>query len=260
MGGSHSHATATQSASSDTTLPPAPTASTITPPALDGPPTELLADPANLLLLASSVPATLRVGPWNLLYSSTVHGRSYSRLLYLITAEGPTIVVIKDTKGHIFGGFTDCSWRCYPHFYGGYNCFVFSFAPGNPTVYKASGRNDNFMYMNHGASQLFNGFAMGGQMDMFTWSVDESVERGHSYGPSLAFGSPQLASGTEYEVDCIEIFRVGPAERTLEIQRIQSAKRKANKSVLEDDGNPNKGTTLILTHLALASVRSLDRT
>lgn len=45
------------------------------------------------------------------------------------------------------------------------NSFVFKLQPGSPATYKATGRNDNYQYLNQGTETLFNGVGQGGQME-----------------------------------------------------------------------------------------------
>jgi hypothetical protein len=42
-------------------------------------------------------------------------------------------------------------------------CFVFKLRPER-VIYKPTGYNDHFMYLNLGTETLYNGFGMGGQM------------------------------------------------------------------------------------------------
>ena len=56
--------------------------------------------------------------PWRLLFSSRVHGESFSVLVKKIQDQGPTVLIIKDSDGHVFGGFASESWSVRPQFIG----------------------------------------------------------------------------------------------------------------------------------------------
>eukprot|EP00760_Papus_ankaliazontas_P028364 PhM_4_TR365/c0_g1_i1/m.35370 len=48
---------------------------------------------------------------WALLYSSDLHGKSFNRFLAHVVRRGPTIVVIQEEGGNVFGGFAVSDWR-----------------------------------------------------------------------------------------------------------------------------------------------------
>lgn len=56
--------------------------------------------------------------PWRLLFSTNIHGESFTRLVGNCKSRGPTVMLVKDTKGHIFGGFASQSWEVKPQFQG----------------------------------------------------------------------------------------------------------------------------------------------
>eukprot|EP00947_MAST-08B_sp_MAST-8B-sp1_P004266 g4266.t1 len=66
----------------------------------------VLLTPSLTFGLGLSSQACFGGGFWNLLYRSTDHGLSFDLLCHrLIGYEGPTLIVIKDTEGHVFGAF-----------------------------------------------------------------------------------------------------------------------------------------------------------
>jgi hypothetical protein len=52
----------------------------------------------------------------------------------------------------------------------------------------------------------------GGQFDYFGFCIDDQLERGHSKGHprSTTFNNPCLASSSDYEIDAVEVWAVGP--------------------------------------------------
>ncbi|CAG5124791.1 unnamed protein product, partial [Candidula unifasciata] len=148
---------------------------------------------------------------WKLLFSSSLHGCSFSQLLQLIKHKGPTYIIIRDKDGYVFGGFAAVSWDLNPKFVGNSSCFLFSVRP-NYCSYKPTGYNPNFMYLNHQVQTLPNGLGMGGQFEFFGLWIDQSFDQGHSKASArgcTTYGSPRLSAREEFEVDCLEVWAVG---------------------------------------------------
>ena len=93
---------------------------------------------ADVFFINSALPDELRK-EWRFLFSTRIHGESFSRfdtvvrnetvltviflyfsLLGAIIDKGPSIIVIKDQDGYIFGGFASTSWTISPQFTGMY--------------------------------------------------------------------------------------------------------------------------------------------
>ena len=55
---------------------------------------------------------------WGLLFSSAAHGHSYNSLLMRVLDAGPTLVLVRDKQGYLFGGFAADSWHKNGQFYG----------------------------------------------------------------------------------------------------------------------------------------------
>ena len=53
-----------------------------------------------------------------LTYSADIHGEGFSTFHSLICKRGPTVLVIEDENGHMFGGYASTSWRVGPQFFG----------------------------------------------------------------------------------------------------------------------------------------------
>ena len=71
-----------------------------------------------LMLLNSYIPHGVR-GRYYPLFSSLKHGESFSTFCkVLVGCASPTLLVVRDKDGHIFGGFASTSWRFDPNFTG----------------------------------------------------------------------------------------------------------------------------------------------
>lgn len=72
-----------------------------------------------MLFINSNLPMEFRI-KWRFLFSSQIHGESFSTLLGRIIDQGPSVLIIEDTNGYIFGGFASASWSLSPNFVGKY--------------------------------------------------------------------------------------------------------------------------------------------
>ena len=77
-----------------------------------------LLDQSSLMVLNTFFPHNVR-GRFYPLFSSLKHGESFSTFCkMLIGCSGPTLLVIRDKGGHVFGGFSSTKWHCGPNFIG----------------------------------------------------------------------------------------------------------------------------------------------
>lgn len=76
-----------------------------------------LFDIPSIIYINSHLPAELQ-HKWRLLFSSRLHGESFSQLCGHIVNKGPCIVILRDLDGYIFGGFASHSWEVKPQFQG----------------------------------------------------------------------------------------------------------------------------------------------
>jgi len=192
-----------------------------------------LLDIPSIVLINHHLPASQQ-HRWRLLFSTQIHGESFSAFIHQITNQGPVVIVVRDTSGHVFGGFASMSWTIKSHFAGDSYCFLFSIKP-NMGVYHPTGYNENFMYLNMGMQTMPNGLGMGGQLNYFGFWLDDDFGSGHSRGqPSCTtYGSPQLSAEEEFKLDKLEVWGVGvPPENELEKKSVLDTEIEA-KAFLE---------------------------
>ncbi|KAM7146679.1 MTOR-associated protein MEAK7 [Macrochelys suwanniensis] len=184
-------------------------------------------DIPSIIYINSQLPSELQ-HKWRLLFSSRVHGESFSQLCGHIINKGPCILVLKDLDGYIFGGFASQSWDVKPQFQGDNRCFLFSVSP-SLMVHTDTGYNDHYMYLNHGQQTIPNGLGMGGQHDYFGLWIDSNYGKGHSRAKPrcTTYNSPQLSANENFTLDAIEVWAVGDLP--------ESAGIKAQKSILDAD-------------------------
>ena len=76
-----------------------------------------LLDHATVILINSALPFEYK-GRFYPLFSSRYHGESFSTLCKQIMSRGPTLLILKDKDGHVFGGFAESDWKYHPQFSG----------------------------------------------------------------------------------------------------------------------------------------------
>lgn len=112
-------------------------------------------DISQLIFINSNLPPQLRL-KWRFLFSSQMHGESFSTLLGRITEQGPTVLIIEDQAGHIFGGFASEDWKISPNFAGDDTCFLFTLKPKMRCL-PATQLNNHYQYLNLHMKTMCNG-------------------------------------------------------------------------------------------------------
>lgn len=184
---------------------------TLLPPCRETPWKDLrsLLDVPTVMFLAPQLPDSYSA-PWRLVFSTRLHGESFTRMVAGLMKRGPTLLLIKDTKGHVFGGFASHGWEVKPQFQGDSRCFLFTVFP-QLRVFTATGYNQHFMYLNQNQQTMPNGLGMGGQHGYFGLWLDSDFGRGHSRArpKCTTYGSPQLSGDEDFTLDSMEVWAVG---------------------------------------------------
>ncbi|KAL3668148.1 hypothetical protein V7S43_007011 [Phytophthora oleae] len=152
------------------------------------------------------------------LYTSAQDGLSFNRLSYHILGySGPTLTVIRDTKGAVFGMFCDTEWKESSRYYGGNGCFLFRMAP-DINIYRvsASGANENYMYLNSKGFALPRGLGVGGSTDKFRLFLSEDLDENSYTTPKcLSFEPGRLSTSEQFVIDGMEVWGCGGEESDL---------------------------------------------
>lgn len=196
-----------------------------------GRPFESIPDVLSVIYLSSHLAVEHRQ-LWCLLFSTQFHGQSFSQLCCLVTNQGPSLIVLKDRNGYVFGGFASCSWEVKPQFQGDNKCFLFSIAPQNGHT-SAHGYNNHFMYLNYRQQSIPNGLGMGGQHHYFGLWVVADFGKGHSKPKPACttYNSTQLSAQEDFLFDNMEVWGLG------DIYFLEIYQDKNRKSIL--DSNPD---------------------
>lgn len=112
-------------------------------------------DISQIIFINCNLPAKLRL-KWRFLFSSQMHGESFSTLLGRIVEQGPTVLVIEDNNGNIFGGFASEEWKISPNFAGDDTAFLFTLKP-KMRCFPATQLNNHYQYLNLYMKTMPNG-------------------------------------------------------------------------------------------------------
>lgn len=162
----------------------------------------VLLSKASLKLLQNTLPLHLQLSDWSLLYASNRDGYNLETFLRLAEDEGPTILVVADTAGHVFGGFNSISWERPKskagHYFGTGESYVFTVLPAFKH-YPWTGLNSEFVMTKS------NCIAFGGG-GKFAFTLDEKFQRGSS-DASQTYNNQCLANSYTYDVVSVELWK-----------------------------------------------------
>lgn len=147
------------------------------------------------------VPARHVNDDWQRLYSTMHDGASLKTLYYRCKRHvGGVVLLIRDTRGAVFGCYVSEPWRMSPHYYGNGETFVWSVVDNKPQVHRWSRANSLFQLACNNSLALGGGPAGG-----FALFIDSMLERGASRQCST-FNSPCLASAEQFDIVVLEAY------------------------------------------------------
>ncbi|KAI6654517.1 TLD domain-containing protein 1 isoform X2 [Oopsacas minuta] len=173
-------------------------------------PFQSMIGPACMSVLTQYVPSLLR-GPARQLFCSRRDGESFAKLTECVLKKGPTMLIVRDTDGFLFGGFASQSWELNPNFRGDGECFLFTVLPKLEIFNKPTFYNNHFMYYQVHAETLPNGLGMGGQLDYFGLWLSADFGKGHSRAKPkcTTYASKQLSKNEDFTVHSLEVWGFG---------------------------------------------------
>jgi len=154
----------------------------------------------SFIKLRTALPVRYRNYNWRLLFSTARDGTSLNTFhLRMSEHGGPTVLVMEDTNGYVFGGFASEEWRIQDSFFGTGETFVFSLLP-KFFVYKWTGGNDYFLH----ATKEFIGMG-GGASGRYALYIDSEFNWGTS-GTSNTFLNRRLSCNEEFSATIVEVW------------------------------------------------------
>ncbi|KAJ4705357.1 TLD domain-containing protein 1 [Melia azedarach] len=146
---------------------------------------------------------------WKLLYHSSANGLSFSTFLgHVSNNKGPTVLLIKDKEGYIYGGYASQPWEKHSDFYGDMKSFLFQLYP-KAAIFRPTGLNNNLQWcaVNFSSDTIPNGIGFGGRPNHFGLFLSASFDQGHTF-TSPTFNNPCLSSTTRIYPEVIECWGV----------------------------------------------------
>ncbi|KAL0051502.1 hypothetical protein WJX82_008750 [Trebouxia sp. C0006] len=165
-------------------------------------PSSCLMTPQFAWLFSSRLPPK-QSDVWELLFHSNKHGQSFNTFMGKVAGKGPTLLLVKDKQGQLFGGYASEPWLKNGKYYGNFSTFLFQLLP-KVAMYNPSGANQNFQYCGHNFASLPNGIGFGGQVGYWSLFVDGLFEKGMSHKGATYTNPASLSADTKFEVDVVE--------------------------------------------------------
>ena len=149
-----------------------------------------------------------------LLYRGTKDGDGSKIFHDKCNNQGPTIILCKNEKGNIFGGFSSITWTSVNNYQTSYNNFLYTLTNihgTSPTKFPISRRYERAVYDNSGYGPTF-----GGNHDLYIsnnyLSNNSSYcDFGYSYIDSLGYGNSIFsgdANSNNFKLKEMEVFKL----------------------------------------------------
>ncbi|KAM9310490.1 nuclear receptor coactivator 7-like [Pholidichthys leucotaenia] len=161
---------------------------------------ELLND-HHLQKLVAQMPARTQGYPWQLVYSTAIHGSSLKTLYRNMAGlDSPVLLVVKDMYKKVFGAFCSDPFKVSKYWYGTGETFLFTFNP-EFQVYRSSGENCYFVSGNIESLQ----FGSGGSG--FGLWLDADLYHGASFSCPTFHNAP-LSTHEDFIIQDVEVWTV----------------------------------------------------
>ncbi|KAJ6924027.1 MTOR-associated protein MEAK7 [Populus alba x Populus x berolinensis] len=170
---------------------------------------------------------------WKLLYHSAINGMSFNTFLGSTSnGEGPTILIIKDKDGYIYGGYASQPWERHGDFYGDLKSFLFQLYP-KASIFKPTGANNNVQWCaaNFSSESIPNGIGFGGRVNHFGLFLSASFDVGQTF-TCTTFGSPCLSKTNRIFPEVIECW--GIVQNEAQQEKLDAAKGTVLERFKED--------------------------
>lgn len=170
---------------------------------------------------------------WKLLYHSAINGLSFNTFMSNISSgDGPTVLVIKDAEGYIYGGYASQPWERQSDFYGDMKSFIFQLYP-QASIFRPTGANNNLQWcaINFSSDSIPNGVGFGGRANHFGLFLSANFDQGHTF-ECTTFNSPCLSRTNRIRPEVIECW--GVQVKGLENEKLDPVKGTVLERFKED--------------------------
>lgn len=152
--------------------------------------------------MRSHIPIRFKYHDWKMIFSTAMHGTSLLTFYKHLDSKSPTILVIKDTDGHIFGGFASQPWHVSKTFFGTGESFLFSVFP-NFAVYTWTGADDFYCI----GKRDFLAMGGGGASGRYGLWLDSELSAGTSE-VCKTFLNRRLSLNEEFNCSLVEVYHL----------------------------------------------------
>lgn len=150
------------------------------------------------------LPNRFKYHDWKLIFSTAMHGTSLLTYYKALEDKEPTLLVIRDTDGHIFGGFASQAWHISKHFFGTGESFLFSIHP-TFAIYNWTGADDYYCI----GKRDFLAMGGGGTSGRYGLWLDSELSAGTSE-VCKTFLNRRLSLNEEFNCSLVEVYHIVP--------------------------------------------------
>ncbi|XP_064541911.1 MTOR-associated protein MEAK7 [Drosophila montana] len=187
----------------------------------------------HVLYINAQLPREMR-HKWRFLFSSKVHGESFSTMIGKMIDKGPTLFFIEDEDQYIFGGYAPESWSLKPQFGGDDSSLLYTLSPAM-RCFTSTGYNEHYQYLNLNQHTMPNGLGMGGQFGFWGLWLDCMFGEGQSVESCTTYCDyVQLSKRKQFKIRNMEVWAVGDLPVKEDDEGGDGQKRSVLDSNLED--------------------------
>eukprot|EP01125_Pyxidicula_operculata_P001706 TRINITY_DN11530_c0_g1_i1.p1 TRINITY_DN11530_c0_g1~~TRINITY_DN11530_c0_g1_i1.p1 ORF type:complete len:477 (+),score=89.23 TRINITY_DN11530_c0_g1_i1:7-1437(+) len=156
----------------------------------------------SIRILQRYLPPIEQLKDWELLFTTAQHGISMQTFYNRTREISPTLLIISDSNGGVFGGYCTEPWEQRSGFYGTGQCFLFTLEPRQDACnYNWAGKDSFFMYSTNEVIAMGGGSSRG----VFGLWIGDNFSTGHSF-PCTTFGNERLSTTSNFECVIVEVW------------------------------------------------------
>ncbi|PAV72083.1 hypothetical protein WR25_20776 isoform E [Diploscapter pachys] len=136
---------------------------------------------------------------WTLLFSSILHGSSFSTMVKRIDGEGRCVVVVESAKGNVFGCYASEGFESGPRYKGTAMSFLFQARP-QINVFFPKHDQGKYAYLNFQQETMPNGLGMGGSGEIWPFFMREDYGSGTCQKNCTSFEPCWIAGEANFQI------------------------------------------------------------
>jgi len=150
----------------------------------------------------SFLPSRSKMKDWELIFCTSTDGVSMQTFYSTAEDVAPSLLIVQDTMGHVFGAYVSESWSRQKGFYGTGETFLFKLRPiDRRGSWGWTEKNNFFMYSNE------DSVAVGGGRGIYGLWLGRQWGQGSSERCDTFFNPPLAASTPRFSIQCVEVWK-----------------------------------------------------